>query len=174
MSSVCLLPPKRIITNDHLKINKQSKSESETQQVQTTIMNRTNSSQNLNIQRMNNWMHGMNGINEWKDCTRAYTGIASDTPVGVHLSPHLTKCGDPNLVWKTFHTGVQICPYWNWWVLRAHTGIDGSFQSTPVDGTWQCPNLPTLEWWVLQSTPVDETWIMDAWNELLNKEYHHL
>ena len=25
------------------------------------------------------------------DCTHAYTGIASDTPVGAHSSPHLNK-----------------------------------------------------------------------------------
>ena len=53
---------------------------------------------------------------EWMKCmnsTSAYTGIASDTPVGVHLGPHITKCGDPRPVWRTFHTGIQICPHWN-------------------------------------------------------------
>ena len=55
--------------------------------------------------------------------TSAYTGIASDTPVGVHLGPHLTKCGDPTL------------PTLEWWVLRAHTGIDGSLFFTPMEET---------------------------------------
>ena len=52
------------------------------------------------------------------DCTRAYTGIASDTPVGVHLSPHFNK-----------NAGIQI-PYEERFIRvskSAHTGIDGSY-----------------------------------------------
>lgn len=72
-------------------------------------------------------MNGMNDVDEMKGLhTHAYTGIAGDTPVSVHLSPHLTKCGDPSPVRRTFRTVSRTahigmvgltCPYWNWWVL---------------------------------------------------------
>ena len=57
-------------------------------------------------------MHGMNGINERKDCTRAYTGIASDTPVGVHLSPHLSEIRGSQSRMKNVSYGCPNCPHW--------------------------------------------------------------
>ena len=52
------------------------------------------------------------------DCTHAYTGIAGDTPVGGHPSPHLNK-----------NAGIQF-PYEER-IIRvsniAHTGIDGTY-----------------------------------------------
>ena len=71
---------------------------------------------------------------EWRDYTHAYTGIASDTPVGVHLSPHLNKNAGIQVpyeehfirVSQNAHIGI-VGPTLEWWVLRAHPGIDGSF-----------------------------------------------
>ena len=84
------------------------------------------------------WMEWM----EWMDYTSAYTGIACDTPVSVHLGLHLTKCRDPRPVWRTFHTGIQLCPHW----------ISGSY-------------MPMLELIGLISTPVENPWTMNEWNE---------
>ena len=66
-------------------------------------------------------MNGMNGFNE-RNGLNAYTGIASDTPVGVHLGPYLTKYGtlipyEEHFirVSETAHIGMVglTCPYWN-------------------------------------------------------------
>ena len=70
------------------------------------------------------------------ECTHAYTGIASDTPVGVHLSPHLTKMRGSKSRMKNVSYGCPNLPTLEWWVLRAHTGIDGSLRAhTGIDGS---------------------------------------
>ena len=52
------------------------------------------------------------------DCTHAYTGIASETPVGVHSRPHLNK-----------DAGIQF-PYeerFIWVSNIAHPRINGTY-----------------------------------------------
>ena len=52
------------------------------------------------------------------DCTHAYTGIASDTPVGVHSSPHLNE-----------NAGIHF-PYEERFIRvsnTAHPGINGTY-----------------------------------------------
>ena len=79
----------------------------------------------------------MNEVDVMEGLHNAHTGIASDTPVSVHLIPHLTKCGDSVpyeerfiRVSQTTHFGM-VGPTLEWWVLLAHLGINGSFNPLP-------------------------------------------
>ena len=59
------------------------------------------------------YMYGMDELEG-----HAHTGIASDTPVSVHLSPQTTHFG-------------MVGPTLEWWDLLAHLGSNGSFNPLP-------------------------------------------
>ena len=145
MYYVCLLSPRNALSSGHLEINKHKQ-----EWVQDSASTRNNMNYNENEQgniikgyehrteRTFEWMEWI----EWMNYTSAYTGIACDTPVSDHLGLHLTKCRDPRPVWRTFHTGIQLCPHWS----------SGSY-------------VPMLELMGLISTPVENPWTMNEWNE---------
>lgn len=150
-------PSQENFINVHLEINKQSKGESMTQQVQglikhSSIRIRPFSASTLIITQMSTyedmkWMLKINGM----DCTHAYTGIASESPVGVHSSPHLDK-----------NAGIHF-PYEERFIRVsniAHLGINGSYSTI-------------LELMVFLIHSRGRQKIMNAWNNLLNKHYHH-
>ena len=115
-----LLSPKNVILDGHL--NNKSKSESTTQQIQLNIIesieSKTNHSQYIkNIRKMpcsrckyENEIH----------FSSAYTGIASETPVGVHSGPHYQNAGIQGSYEESFIRGSS-CPYWKYRDLNTHT-----------------------------------------------------
>ena len=96
---------------------------------------------------------------KWMECmnyTCAYTGIACETPVSVHLGPHFHKMRGSKARVRNISYGDPVMPTLEWWVSRAHPGIDGTYFPLP----WTKHEQLMMEWTCNNERhPLFQTWI---------------